>query len=60
MNHPQITVSFAEEELDLLHRINLETKPRSINRSGYIKTILKSHFMEKSNEPSTQESASVD
>jgi len=55
MNYPQITISFAEEELDLLQRINLETKPRSINRSGYIKTILKSHFMEKSNEPRNQE-----
>lgn len=55
MNYPQITISFAEEEIDLLQRINSETKPRSVNRSGYIKTILKSYFMEKSNEPSTQE-----
>lgn len=50
MNYPQITISFAEDEIDLLQRINSETKPRSINRSGYIKAILKNHLKEKSND----------
>ena len=54
MNYPQITISFAEDERDLLQMINLETRPRSINRSGYIKTILKTYLMEKSNELTTQ------
>jgi hypothetical protein len=50
MNYPQITISFAEEELDLLQKINLETKPRSINRSGYIKSIIRNHYEKDSHE----------